>query len=203
MLQCITVTAGAESDPNSLEALVEAGGKYVGIQACRQCHDSQHQQITQESHGQAADARTPYAMNGCESCHGPGEKHIIAYAAAGDKDPATIESGLVAYAGPKASPVAAQNTMCLQCHEGGVMMNWHDSLHEIEEVPCTACHNMHRPDLSMDRETEAEACYDTLLRQKTSKVKGYRELSLASSKIGSNNARGRSVGAARCARSAR
>ena len=159
LLPCASTIAADSTDPNNLQALIEAGGKYVGLQACRQCHDSQHVQITQESHGQAADARTPFAMNGCESCHGPGEKHIINYAAAGDKDPATIESGLIAYAGAKAAPVEVQNAICMECHQGGAMINWHDSLHEIEEVPCTACHSMHRPDLSMDRETEAEACY--------------------------------------------
>ncbi|MDJ0805455.1 MAG: DmsE family decaheme c-type cytochrome [Gammaproteobacteria bacterium] len=160
LFHAATVAAVDSDDPNSLEALAEAGGKYVGVEACLQCHESQHKQIIRESHGQSADARTPFAMNGCESCHGPGEKHIINYIAAGDKDPATVESALVAFSGAKASPVEAQNTMCLQCHQGGSMLNWHDSLHEIEEVPCSACHNSHKPSKVMDRETEAEVCYE-------------------------------------------
>jgi poly [ADP-ribose] polymerase len=41
---------------------------------------------------------------------------------------------------------------------------------------------------------EAEACYDSIYRQKTSASKGYREVSLASSKIGSELARGTGVG---------
>ncbi len=41
---------------------------------------------------------------------------------------------------------------------------------------------------------EAEAFYDKLYGQKTSRAKGYKELSLASSKIGSKGARGQSVG---------
>jgi poly [ADP-ribose] polymerase len=41
---------------------------------------------------------------------------------------------------------------------------------------------------------EAEACYDSIYRQKTSASKGYKELSLASSKIGSQKARGTGVG---------
>lgn len=45
-----------------------------------------------------------------------------------------------------------------------------------------------------DNLTEAQRCYDTIFKQKTGKSKGYKELSLASSKIGSQQARGQSVG---------
>ncbi|MDJ0805977.1 MAG: DmsE family decaheme c-type cytochrome [Gammaproteobacteria bacterium] len=151
--------ATLQADPNTLESLIEAGGKYVGVESCLQCHESQHTQIIQESHGQAADVRTPFAMNGCESCHGPGEKHVINYAAADGKDPATIESGLVAFSGVKASPVEAQNSMCLQCHQGGSLIPWHDSLHDTAQVSCSGCHTMHKPSKVMDRSTEAEVCY--------------------------------------------
>jgi poly [ADP-ribose] polymerase len=41
---------------------------------------------------------------------------------------------------------------------------------------------------------EAEACYDSIYRQKTSASKGYKEVALASSKIGSQRARGSGVG---------
>lgn len=142
------VTAGVVDDPNSLEALIKAGGKYVGVTVCISCHTTQHSQIIQESHGQASDANTPFAMDSCETCHGPGEKHTE-----------LIIGGLVAFSGNSPSPVAAQNTMCMQCHEGGSMIQWHDSLHEIEQVPCTACHSVHKPSKVMDRATETEVCY--------------------------------------------
>ena len=41
---------------------------------------------------------------------------------------------------------------------------------------------------------EAQRCYDAILKQKTGASKGYKELSLASSRIGSQQARGKSVG---------
>jgi poly [ADP-ribose] polymerase len=41
---------------------------------------------------------------------------------------------------------------------------------------------------------EAEACYDSIYRQKTAPAKGYKEVALASSKIGSQRARGTSAG---------
>ncbi|MGE3819288.1 MAG: WGR domain-containing protein, partial [Isosphaeraceae bacterium] len=41
---------------------------------------------------------------------------------------------------------------------------------------------------------EAQSCYDSIYRQKTSASKGYKEISLASTKIGSRKARGTSAG---------
>ena len=45
-----------------------------------------------------------------------------------------------------------------------------------------------------DDADEATTCYETIYREKTSAKKGYKELSLASSKIGSQKSRGASVG---------
>ncbi len=149
LLLYFTITDAAEYDnPNSMAALVEAGGAYLGVDACKACHPSQHEQITLEAHGQASDARTPFAANNCESCHGPGQKHI-----------SNLKGGLVAFSGKNPSPVEAQNTMCLQCHQGDSLIQWHDSLHEIEEISCSGCHMTHKPDKVMDRVTEAEVCY--------------------------------------------
>lgn len=45
-----------------------------------------------------------------------------------------------------------------------------------------------------DSAAEAEACFESIYREKTSPKKGYKELALASSKIGSRKARGQGVG---------
>jgi poly [ADP-ribose] polymerase 2/3/4 len=45
-----------------------------------------------------------------------------------------------------------------------------------------------------DAQWEAESCYDSIYRQKTSSGKGYKEVALASSKIGSQRARGTGAG---------
>ena len=75
MLFCIVSADDSSHDPNSLEALIEAGGKYIGTKVCQACHPSQHSQLSLESHGQMSDERTPFAGKGCETCHGPGEEH--------------------------------------------------------------------------------------------------------------------------------
>jgi poly [ADP-ribose] polymerase len=45
-----------------------------------------------------------------------------------------------------------------------------------------------------EAQVDAQACYDSIYRQKTSASKGYKEVALASSKIGSQKARGTGVG---------
>lgn len=156
-LSCLIIVLGlwlynstliADEQPDSIEGIIEAGGAYVGLDVCVACHSSQHNQIIQESHGQTSDPNSPFAIESCETCHGPGEKHVN-----------IIEGGLVAFSGKNPSPVEAQNTMCLQCHQGGSMIPWHDSLHDIAQVPCSGCHTMHQPSKIMDRATEAESCY--------------------------------------------
>ena len=152
LLLCLLLNGGtAVADVlkgDSLEAVIDDGGFYMGEALCKNCHPTQHDQLIQESHGQASDSRSPFANNSCETCHGPGQKHI-----------ADTSGGMVAFAGEDPSPVDTQNIMCTQCHQGSSMVEWHASVHEAEELACTSCHNMHKPDLAMDRTTEAQVCY--------------------------------------------
>lgn len=147
-LHCANLVADEQEQLHTLETLIDAGGAYVGLKVCVDCHPSQHNQIIHESHGQTSDPRAPFAIESCETCHGPGEKHV-----------SILKGGLVAFTGKYASPVEAQNTMCLQCHQGGSLIPWHDSLHDSAQVACSGCHTMHQPSKVMDRATEAEACY--------------------------------------------
>ena len=57
---------------------------YVGEATCLTCHQDQSYAGTR--HGHAFEARTPAATRGCESCHGPGQKH------AESGDPALIRN---------------------------------------------------------------------------------------------------------------
>src|SRR5204862_8366549 len=50
---------------------------YVGVETCIACHeDSLQKSYADSPHGKAANPRTPAAMHQCETCHGPGEKHV-------------------------------------------------------------------------------------------------------------------------------
>jgi Cytochrome c554 and c-prime len=48
---------------------------YVGAETCVGCHTGYDGTVNATKHGFRANARTPMATQGCESCHGPGEAH--------------------------------------------------------------------------------------------------------------------------------
>src|SRR5688572_20247477 len=52
------------------------GQSYVGEAKCLECHAEQLKGYEGSPHHRVADARTPAAKQGCESCHGPGSKHV-------------------------------------------------------------------------------------------------------------------------------
>src|SRR5215471_10803119 len=51
---------------------------FVGNETCVTCHESEGKSMEHSLHGKAQDSRTPSAKPGgsCESCHGPGQKHV-------------------------------------------------------------------------------------------------------------------------------
>ena len=52
------------------------GQSYVGETKCLECHAEQLKGYEGSPHHRVADPRTPAAKQGCESCHGPGSKHV-------------------------------------------------------------------------------------------------------------------------------
>ena len=82
---------------------------YVGEATCLTCHQDQSYAGTR--HGHAFEARTPAATRGCESCHGPGQKH------AESGDPALIRSFT------RLSPSEASET-CTTCHNRASHALW-------------------------------------------------------------------------------
>ena len=113
--------------------------------------------ILRTPHGVKGDARTPFAAQGCESCHGPSAAH------AADEDvPVTVGFG-------DAFPTEPQNAVCLSCHRGGERMLWKGSEHDARGVACASCHDIHktrqvvlqkdiRPDALVRKDVSA-ACY--------------------------------------------
>ncbi|MGB5396716.1 MAG: hypothetical protein WBN96_06170, partial [Gammaproteobacteria bacterium] len=66
-------TESAAVDENPCKGMAE--GEVLGIDACNDCHEEKVIGMRKNPHGQAADARTPFASDGCETCHGPGTTH--------------------------------------------------------------------------------------------------------------------------------
>ena len=49
---------------------------FLGADTCIACHDEEEKSYLDSPHGKASNPRAPAALHQCETCHGPGEKHI-------------------------------------------------------------------------------------------------------------------------------
>jgi DmsE family decaheme c-type cytochrome len=121
-----------------------AGATYVGDGECATCHEN----VTKEKmgatlHGKASDARTPAAMRGCETCHGPASKHM--------DDP---EKNPMRRFGKISADEAS--AVCTACHASGDHALWSGSKHETRQVSCTSCHSMHAPKSAALVKTESQ-----------------------------------------------
>ena len=136
------------------ETAADSGAGYLDSETCGECHSAHIVQINHHKHGQKVDLRTPFAAQGCETCHGPGETHVINML-----DESTDKGGLITYSGDTPSPPDKQNSMCRGCHQGGMFQHWPASIHESEDLACVSCHTVHKPDKVRERTTQTEVCF--------------------------------------------
>lgn len=140
-----TPAAAEATDANPCAGM--ADGEYMGPEACEECHEEQVAGMRMNVHGQAADARTPFARDACETCHGPGTTHF------------DVEGNcIISLRGRFGESVEQRNGICLACHSRD-MLHWRGSSHESEDLACTSCHEIHAESPVMDRSTQAEVCY--------------------------------------------
>jgi DmsE family decaheme c-type cytochrome len=140
------VSAGAPPQGSSQPAAAQA--TYVGEATCLTCHEDQTRGYHGSAHHRAADRRTPAAQQGCESCHGPGSRHI--------EDPSA--NPLVRFTG--AEPLA-ENGACASCHNRGEHALWEGSQHESRDLSCASCHSVHNfksDHAQLRTRTEQETC---------------------------------------------
>jgi DmsE family decaheme c-type cytochrome len=122
-------------------------GELMGAEACEECHEDKVAGMRMNVHGQAADARTPFAKDECETCHGPGTTHF------------DIEGNcIISLRGRFGESVQQRNGICLNCHSRD-MLHWQGSRHESEDLACTSCHDIHGEGAVLDRTTQTEVCY--------------------------------------------
>ncbi|MBP2672280.1 MAG: putative deca-heme c-type cytochrome [candidate division NC10 bacterium] len=130
-----TLSSGA---PGEAAAPAVPGATYVGSTACKGCHEDQFKKLDATLHSRVLGerGRTQLQQQACESCHGPGSKHL--------EDQANPAYSI--RFGPKsAQSVADRNAVCLQCHQKGKRLFWHGSQHEARDVTCTTCHSIKSP----------------------------------------------------------
>ena len=116
-----TVEAGeaehAFKDANPCEGMAQ--GDYMGVEVCADCHPDKIQTMQMSPHGQAADPRSPFGREGCETCHGPGAMHFE-----------TEGNCIISMTGRYGESVDQRNGICLKCHQSGDRLHWFNSLHE-------------------------------------------------------------------------
>lgn len=112
---------------------INEGATYVGKEACGQCHSLADGHFANTTHAKVfANPRNELESRVCEACHGPGSKHL---------EDATDHNALIGYTREWGTPVDKQQGQCLQCHSGGQRINWEGSIHQINRLSCSDCHN--------------------------------------------------------------
>jgi len=133
---------------------------YVGSQACEKCHRNQGGSFLRTPMGEIfmKNPRNAEEKQGCESCHGPGSKHINS---GGDMDSGE-QGDIISFRKDSPRPVAERNAICLGCHEKGDRTNWSGSTHDTRGLACTDCHQVMEkisPKNQLIKNTEAEVCF--------------------------------------------
>jgi DmsE family decaheme c-type cytochrome len=123
------------------------GAVRVSNEACYACHET-IKTFKNSIHDRIASFETGGIEKGCESCHGPGSKHVET------GDPTKIlsfsEKGLLTS--------DQKSELCLQCH---TMMSWRCSEHPAQDVSCTDCHSIHGPKIGkLLVKPEPSLCFD-------------------------------------------
>lgn len=106
-------------------------GGYIGKAECVSCHDAEGKSYEKRPHARAWNPRTPAAAQACESCHGPGARHI--------EDPAAPLS-LAKFRKMAPRDVSER---CLSCHNREAHAQWQGSQHDARNITCVNCHSMH------------------------------------------------------------
>lgn len=128
---------GDSVDPEYVPpALIANAGPddYVGSDSCKECHEDAFKNFTGTKHAKLKDvASWKDKVQGCESCHGPGKKHL---------EDATNPNAIISFK-KKDSKFISES--CLTCHAGKESHNnYRRGEHWRNNVGCTDCHSAHK-----------------------------------------------------------
>lgn len=155
--------AGLGAAISGWAAAAPADRSLNGDKVCTQCHDENWPKpilsIYQTRHGVKGDARTP----GCQTCHGGSEGHVKA---SGGEKPDVV------FVGKRKSDPEIIDKTCLTCHKGTNRVRWDGSQHQVNQVACTNCHNIHAPEQKvLNRKTQTEVCFACHKEQRADSLK--------------------------------
>ncbi len=147
--------------------------EYVGSDSCLGCHDDATKKLGGTVHWKAAHPRTPAAGQGCESCHGPGSRHI--------DDPGD-DTAIREFAAMAPREV---NATCLSCHTKSPHTMWQGSAHDARNISCITCHSVHdpkSPTAQLTKATQTDLCA-TCHRVQAAKMKRVSHMPLPEGKM--------------------
>ena len=128
VISCATVNRVVVAPP------MIAGAKYVGMDQCALCHETQVKDFKLTQHARLrlreAEEKEEVTELGCEACHGPGSLHVDA-------------------GGGKGNIVRGASDTCFQCHLEKRATFSLPYRHPVLEgkMECIACHNPHGDDI--------------------------------------------------------
>jgi len=162
----------AQAGENAATAPASELAEYTkrGADSCIKCHDEDSSfpvfAIFKSKHGSNKDSRTPMATLQCETCHGPGlsgkrfPQQSMSGGHAQKIRPGHRREPILNFGRAANESVSVQNAMCLQCHQDERHINWWGSQHEMNQVACVACHQIHiERDPMRDAQLQAEVCF--------------------------------------------
>ncbi len=115
---------------------------------CKQCHSEAVKAFVTSYHGRAWKDQ---AVIGCQSCHGPVDKHVQS-----GGDPAYI----ISYKPAKGKAPADLNKLCLECHQKDTgRAYWQMSQHATSGVDCISCHTLHQPQNKVNQVVVCLKCH--------------------------------------------
>ena len=122
------------------------GAGYVGSEACQACHEDQFNRFALTKHGKLGGLPDwKDKVQGCESCHGPGGKHL---------EDATVPGTIISF--KNMNPKQVSET-CLACHAGReTHNNFRRGEHWRNDVACTDCHSPHGTPLQNMRNSDSQ-----------------------------------------------
>jgi DmsE family decaheme c-type cytochrome len=138
-----------------------------GDAKCTRCHDAEDNpqilEIGKSKHGVRGDGRTPT----CTSCHGESDRHVNkpADAAERPKPDRTFTKN-------STTPVEERNEACIGCHKGTARTHWEGSAHQVNQVACSNCHQMHAAsDKVLAKKTQPQVCFACHREQRADTMK--------------------------------
>jgi len=145
------------------------GATFVGSDACKDCHEPITRDFKTATHARLKAEGKNAANIGCESCHGPGSKHVESGGAADTivnprRSPQTcFQCHLDIRAKfnlPHSHPLAAGKVSCSDCHDphkGGVIKGGGTQFMGKNET-CFQCHTAQRGPFVFEHEAVRDGC---------------------------------------------